>query len=65
MTHEFLVLHFGAQCPWQPWVVEQARLASKDVGGRFEQFGFARIRELLRVVLNEGVDDLVLLNLDL
>lgn len=33
MTHQLLVLHFGAQCPWQPWVVEQARLAAWRLGG--------------------------------
>jgi hypothetical protein len=33
MGHSFLVLHFGVQCPWQPWVVEQARLAAEKLGG--------------------------------
>jgi len=32
MTHHLLVLHFGAQCPWQPWVVEQARQAAEQLG---------------------------------
>ena len=34
MSHHFLLLHFGAQCPWQPWVAEQAREAAKRLNGR-------------------------------
>lgn len=33
MTHHLLVLHFGAQCPWQPWIVDQARRAAEQLGG--------------------------------
>jgi hypothetical protein len=29
--HRLLLLHFGIQCPWQPWVAEQARLASVEL----------------------------------
>jgi hypothetical protein len=29
---ELQVLHFGQQCPWLPWVVEQARLAAAELG---------------------------------
>lgn len=33
MTHHLLVLDFGAQCPWQPWIVDQARRAAEQLGG--------------------------------
>jgi len=33
MPHHLLVLHFGAQCPWQPWVVEQAQKTAEQLGG--------------------------------
>lgn len=29
---EIQVLHFGQQCPWLPWVIEQARLAAAELG---------------------------------
>ena len=31
MPHQLLLLHFGVQCPWQPWVVEQARQAAAEL----------------------------------
>lgn len=46
MTHYLLVLHFGAQCPWQPWVVEQARLAAEQLGGTLHVADVARQPEL-------------------
>lgn len=33
MPHSVLVLHFGGQCPWLPWVVDQARQAAAELGG--------------------------------
>jgi hypothetical protein len=36
MSHEFLVLHFGGQCPWHLWVIEQAKSAATHVGGTVE-----------------------------
>jgi hypothetical protein len=36
MSHHFLLLHFGVQCPWQPWVVEQVREAAKCLNGSVE-----------------------------
>jgi hypothetical protein len=33
MNPGFFVLHFGAQCPWYQWVIEQATQASAEVGG--------------------------------
>jgi hypothetical protein len=33
MSHHFLLLHFGVQCPWQPWVAEQVREAAKRLNG--------------------------------
>ena len=36
MSHQLLVLHFGMQRPWQPWVAEQAREAAKRLGGRVD-----------------------------
>jgi len=31
MNRHLLVLHFGAQCPWHLWVIEQARKASREL----------------------------------
>ena len=31
MNHRLLLLHFGVQCPWQPWVVDQARQAAEEL----------------------------------
>jgi len=31
MKHQILVLHFGAQCPWHQWVIEQARRAAQQL----------------------------------
>ncbi len=42
MAHGLLVLHFGAQCPWQPWVVEQARQAARRLGGTVRIVDVAR-----------------------
>jgi hypothetical protein len=36
MSNHFLVLHFEGQCPWQPWVTEQARMAAGRLGGTLE-----------------------------
>jgi hypothetical protein len=33
MSHHFLLLHFGVQCPWQPWVAEQVGEAAKRLNG--------------------------------
>lgn len=33
---QLLVLHFGAQCPWQPWMVEQGRQAAEQLGGKVQ-----------------------------
>ncbi|MFX0209195.1 MAG: hypothetical protein ACFFDT_24640, partial [Candidatus Hodarchaeota archaeon] len=33
LNHKFLVLFFGAQCPWHKWVIEQTRLAATQVKG--------------------------------
>lgn len=33
MNHRFLVLHFGGQCPWHVWAIEQVRRAAAQVGG--------------------------------
>ena len=46
MTHHLLVLHFGAQCPWQPWVVEQARRAAEQLGGTVRVANVARQPEV-------------------
>jgi len=32
MKHHFLVLHFGAQCPWYRWVIDQANQAAQELG---------------------------------
>lgn len=32
----FLVLHLAGQCPWVPWVVEQARQAAAETGATVE-----------------------------
>lgn len=29
---EIRVVHFGQQCPWLPWVIEQARLTAAELG---------------------------------
>lgn len=34
--HRFLVLHFGGQCPWHLWAIEQVREAADRVGGSVE-----------------------------
>jgi len=31
MKHHFLVLHFGAQCPWYRWVIDQAKRAAQEL----------------------------------
>ncbi|MCL0059711.1 hypothetical protein M1O57_03085 [Dehalococcoidia bacterium] len=31
MRHHILVLHFGAQCPWHLWVIEQAKQAAQKL----------------------------------
>jgi hypothetical protein len=36
MAYHFLFLHFDVQCPWQPWVAEQAREAAKRLNGSVE-----------------------------
>jgi hypothetical protein len=36
MNHKFVILHFGNQCPWIPWTVEQATRAAKQTGSIFE-----------------------------
>jgi hypothetical protein len=36
MSHEFCVLHFGRQCPWYMWVIEQARQAANQTASSFE-----------------------------
>jgi hypothetical protein len=36
MSHKFCVLHFGRQCPWCRWVIEQAREAASRTAGSFE-----------------------------
>jgi len=46
MTHHFLVLHFGAQCPWQPWVVEQAQQAAEQLDGTVHVADVAKQPEL-------------------
>ena len=33
MGYQLLVIHFGSQCPWIPWVVKQARLAAEELEG--------------------------------
>jgi hypothetical protein len=35
-SHQLLLLHFGVQCPWQPWVVEQARQAASELGSKLQ-----------------------------
>lgn len=46
MLSHLLVLHFGAQCPWQPWAVEQARRAAVQLGGTLRVADVARQPEL-------------------
>jgi hypothetical protein len=46
MLSHLLVLHFGAQCPWQPWAVEQARRAAEHLGGTVHVADVARQPEL-------------------
>jgi len=46
MVHHFLVLHFGVQCPWQPWVAEQARKAAKCLSGRADVVDVTRRLDL-------------------
>jgi hypothetical protein len=36
MSHHFLILHFGAQCPWHLWAIDQARLAAAHLKGHVE-----------------------------
>lgn len=36
MSHRFLILHFGGQCPWHLWMIEQAKTAATEVGGVVE-----------------------------
>jgi len=36
MGHRFSVLHFGGQCPWHLWAIEQAETAAREVGGVVE-----------------------------
>jgi hypothetical protein len=36
MSHTFLVFHFGGQCPWHLWMIEQVRKAATEVGGIVE-----------------------------
>lgn len=36
MSHRFLVLHFGGQCPWHLWMIEQAKRAATQVDGTVE-----------------------------
>lgn len=36
MSHNFLVLHFGGQCPWHIWTIEQVKKAAAEVGGVVE-----------------------------
>ncbi len=46
MNHEFLVLYFGAQCPWHKWVIEQTRLAATQVKGTIEVIDVMRKPEI-------------------
>lgn len=32
MKYSLLVLHFGAQCPWYRWVIDQAKQAARKLG---------------------------------
>lgn len=34
MRHHFLVLHFGAQCPWHRWVIKQAQRAARKLNAK-------------------------------
>lgn len=36
MSHSFVVLYFGGQCPWHPWVIDQARNAARQCQGSFD-----------------------------
>ena len=36
MSHSFLVLYFGGQCPWHLWTIEQVRKAAAEVSGDVE-----------------------------
>jgi hypothetical protein len=36
MSHKFCVLHFGRQCPWYLWVIEQAKQAANQTASSFE-----------------------------
>ena len=36
MGHSLLVLHFGAQCPWYRWVIDQARRAAQELGAEVD-----------------------------
>ena len=46
MPHHFLLLHFGAQCPWQPWVAEQAREAAQRLNGEADIVDVTRRHDL-------------------
>ncbi len=35
MSHRIQVLHFGGQCPWHQWVIEQGRQAARELGAEF------------------------------
>lgn len=36
MSHRFLLLHFGGQCPWHLWMIEQARMTAAQIEGSIE-----------------------------
>ncbi|NMC13100.1 MAG: hypothetical protein GYA34_09490 [Chloroflexi bacterium] len=42
----FQVLHFGDQCPWRLWVVEQAKRAAAESGGIWEALDISSRPEL-------------------
>jgi hypothetical protein len=41
MSHKFCVLHFGRQCPWFMWVIEQAKQAASQTASSFEAIDIA------------------------
>ncbi|HPH96105.1 MAG TPA: hypothetical protein PKW33_05360 [Anaerolineaceae bacterium] len=45
MRPKIVILHFGAQCPWHRWIIEQAWNANEVVGGTLEIIDVTRTPE--------------------
>lgn len=48
MRAKIVILHFGAQCPWHRWIIEQAWSANEVVGGTMEIIDVTRNIEMAR-----------------